>query len=578
MYRMSPDQPLDAPLRRRALRAFQEARRFVIRLWLYIGISLASFIAIVIMWSSSLRALIFRASTWWANHIPTKWAATAALVAILLCGATLALRIVLRRAKRRSLNAEVSRLQRTENDRRSIGPLEQELEKRVAEDKRKRIESRGVTLSIIVVLMAGACAGAFVYATTPEISDRPPSRSAQSIQSAALVSALSGGAVTIWLSNRRRRHDEATLEQGREELGLNRQRAEEERFTAAIELLGHEDSSVRVGALHVLHGLATTAPPRRQTVVDVMSAYLRLPFSHYSWDPTRGTPYPIEASADDREREVRRTALRLIVELVSRRHARSTTILLVDLTGANLDELDLQQAVLKLQAPGARFHGEVNLRDAFIHAANLRESTFFGSVDASDAVFIGPADFTECHFHKRGTFNSSRFVQPVLLARAVFIDRAFFQDAVFSSTLDASRAVFEQYASFGDSTFGGHADFEKSEFRSKVRFAGVTFEHTPNFTESTFSDDASFAGSTFESGARFTSSSFSAIANFRGITILPNRRQSGVSFYRSSFVRGIRLDDDNRPLVYLDDATFDDESHRPKGADRRRGEGDIHFL
>jgi len=79
-------------------------------------------------------------------------------------------------------------------------------------------------------------------------------------QSGALVAGLAGGAITLWLNDHRRRHNQ-------QELAQERDRIEEERFARAVELLGHDRAAVRVGAMHALAGLATAAPPRTQTVV-----------------------------------------------------------------------------------------------------------------------------------------------------------------------------------------------------------------------------------------------------------------------------------------------------------------------
>ncbi|MGV9348426.1 hypothetical protein ACWDSD_27150 [Streptomyces spiralis] len=52
-----------------------------------------------------------------------------------------------------------------------------------------------------------------------------------------------------------------------------------ERFTTAVGQLGNESAAVRLGGVHALAGLADDAPTRdlRQTCIDVLCAYLRLP-------------------------------------------------------------------------------------------------------------------------------------------------------------------------------------------------------------------------------------------------------------------------------------------------------------
>lgn len=51
----------------------------------------------------------------------------------------------------------------------------------------------------------------------------------------------------------------------------------------SVELLGNEADQVRGGALHALVWLADSTPRYKQTVLDVLCAYLRRPFTHPSY-------------------------------------------------------------------------------------------------------------------------------------------------------------------------------------------------------------------------------------------------------------------------------------------------------
>ncbi|WP_329167424.1 hypothetical protein OHB49_45090 (plasmid) [Streptomyces sp. NBC_01717] len=77
-----------------------------------------------------------------------------------------------------------------------------------------------------------------------------------------------------------------------------------ERFTAAVSQLGDDSAAIRLGGVHTLAGLADDAPTRdiRQTCIDVVCAYLRLPYTAETG-----------LSASDADlREVRHTVIRLI--------------------------------------------------------------------------------------------------------------------------------------------------------------------------------------------------------------------------------------------------------------------------
>ncbi|MFF0206229.1 pentapeptide repeat-containing protein [Streptomyces sp. NPDC005017] len=114
------------------------------------------------------------------------------------------------------------------------------------------------------------------------------------------VVAGAGALVALVVAYRRQRVDEA---------GAHRDatRLHTERFTTAVSQLGDDSPAVRLGGVHALASLADDAPDTslRQTCIDVLCAYLRLPH----------TPDPAHLEEHHRYlalREVRHTILRLI--------------------------------------------------------------------------------------------------------------------------------------------------------------------------------------------------------------------------------------------------------------------------
>jgi hypothetical protein len=205
---------------------------------------------------------------------------------------------------------------------------------------------------------------------------------------AVRTGAVSGGAVValyaLWLNDRRRRIEEARHE-------LEGDKVADERFARSVELLGDEADQVRVGALHSLAHLATSTPRYKQTVLDVLCAYLRRPFDH---PELRDTPAPPDAPGDpaaDREREVRSTAQRLITDLLPWGQDPDTHAYHLDLSGARLDHLRLEgRRVGRLTARRARFHGVTRLR--LMQAAKpvlFTDTVFHGRLDVREARFVG---------------------------------------------------------------------------------------------------------------------------------------------------------------------------------------------
>ncbi len=115
------------------------------------------------------------------------------------------------------------------------------------------------------------------------------------------VVAGAGGLVALVVAYRKQRVDEEGSQR-------DTTRLHTERFIAAVGQLGADNAAVRLGGVHALAGLADDAPTRalRQTVIDVLCAYLRLP---YAPDPGDDQPGRAEYLAN---REVRHTIIRLI--------------------------------------------------------------------------------------------------------------------------------------------------------------------------------------------------------------------------------------------------------------------------
>ncbi|NUT93405.1 MAG: pentapeptide repeat-containing protein [Saccharothrix sp.] len=226
---------------------------------------------------------------------------------------------------------------------------------------------------------------------------------------------LAGGAVValyaLWLNDRRRRTEEARHE-------LESDKVADERFARSVEMLGNDADQVRVGAMHALAGLAWSTPRYKQTVLDVLCAYLRQPFTHpalaglpedpdqaYHRKPDTDQPTPEE----DRERTVRLTAQRLISDLLPWGQDTDPTLYHLDLTGANVEYLRLEgRRVGRLTARRTRFHGITKAEGA--------------------------------HFGKPALFSGGEFLGRTEFAGAQFTKGISLQDVRFSGELDVTGA------------------------------------------------------------------------------------------------------------------------------------------
>ena len=340
------------------------------------------------------------------------------------------------------------------------------------------------------------------------------------VRTGLAAGAGAGAAVGLMLAFRRQHHQEIATD-------LSDRDATERRitelYTKAVEQLGNDKAPVRLGGLYALERLAQDNPDHRQTIVNVVCAYLRMPFSPTA--PTR-KPEP-EAIKEDlgepaaetetrtvalsdtwqQERQVRLTAQRILAEHLRDNRdkdqrstdppsARFWPGIRLDLAGATLIDFNLEDGVMaRVNFEGATFTGR-----AWFFGA-----TFAGGADFTGATFAGSAWFTGATF-TGATFNGATFTGDADFHGATF-GGAWFDGATFGGA-----------AAFLGATFGG-AWFNAATFTDAAAFNGATFNGAAEFTVATFT------------GAWFNGATFTAAAGFLGATFTGGA--DGVSFERS---------------------------------------------
>ncbi|MFC8230674.1 pentapeptide repeat-containing protein [Streptomyces sp. NPDC057287] len=366
---------------------------------------------------------------------------------------------------------------------------------------------RALTLSFFVaVLVAGCVFMGLVYLLDFQEIDNTKKLDAKTLFDLVKLSfgvvAGAGALVALVVAYRRQRVDEA---------GAHRDatRLHTERFSQAVDKLGSDSPAVRLGGVHALAGLADDAPDDdlRQTCIDVLCAYLHLPFSPDPGDEPAwpdGSPLPEEHRDAHQEkrnryralREVRHTILRLIGDhyrIPTGTH-RSWQGCNLDLTGVTIDG--------RMRFKGASFSsGTVNFDGAEFCG---------GSVDFAGAAFsAGTVSFVGAVFSGGGVyFGGARFSDgAVSFDHAEFSGGAvFFVGAEFSGgAVNFDSAQFSGGdVNFDDAEFsGGDVNFDDAEFSGgDVRFTRTAFSGgTVDFAGAAFSggdvsfDSAEFHGS-----------------------------------------------------------------------------------
>jgi uncharacterized protein YjbI with pentapeptide repeats len=331
-----------------------------------------------------------------------------------------------------------------------------------------------------------------------------------------------------------------TSEATEQQLNLAEQSQVTDRYTKAVEQLGHEKAPVRLGALYSLEHLAQDNPQYRQTVVDVVCAYLRMPYTH----PARSDPDATHAEqattpAEDgippahpvpgqdpaqEELQVRQTAQRLLGNHLRRPPQASGQDaqflppspqqafwpgISLDLTGATLVDFNF----MRVSVIEARFVGTT-----FRDNATFFEATFQGGARFGQATFQSGARFTKARFQGGAWFSQATFQGDTGFAQARFQGGAWFPNATFKNV-----------AGFDLATFHGNAWFGEAIFRGKALFTEVTFQGDAGFQKATFQGDVGFHKATLQGDAGFDRAHVLHLDNFDrrrmwpdGWTVLPD--------------------------------------------------------
>ncbi|MET9311007.1 pentapeptide repeat-containing protein [Kribbella sp. NPDC003505] len=338
----------------------------------------------------------------------------------------------------------------------------------------------------VVLAAAGAVGLYFVLAWLVRIDARPETATpeqqkllADLVKIALGLAAGIGAAVALIVGYRRARVDESASFRDDRRLFSSR-------YQDAADLIGHEQAAVRLAGIYAMARLADDWEEQRQQCIDVLCAYLRLPY-----EPDTSEPRP-QASVKRRraqvvaagkgarhgEREVRHTVIRLINQHLQperdtppkpppgwHRHY-------FDFTGSVFDGGDFGGAEFSgssVSFRGARFSGgTVNFGDAAFIGGNIDfggAEFFDGTVNFSGAWFAGAkVDFGGAGF-SGGTVNfAARFADGTV----DFVGARF-----AGGTVDFGYAEFSGgTVNFGYAEFaGGTVDLGEAKFSGSLATA-----------------------------------------------------------------------------------------------------------
>ncbi|MEV6875415.1 pentapeptide repeat-containing protein [Amycolatopsis sp. NPDC051128] len=259
------------------------------------------------------------------------------------------------------------------------------------------------------------------------------------VKTAFGVGAGAGGVFALWLATRRQRTLELQLAEATRVAGITERDLEERRvtelYTKAVEQLGSDKAPVRLGGLYALERLGQDNPKQRQTIVNVLCAYLRMPFEGPKEGIRGADAVRREQKAPDYD--AAELQVRLAAQELLRTHLRRD-----DPAFWPGMSIDLQRAALV----------DFRLSGCHVQAA-----------DFSHAWFVGAVHMQQTTFDQRVGFYGTEFAALANFDRSAFDGGAFFSWARFRGAARFARTSSIGGLRLHHTRFEAEAVFERSK-------------------------------------------------------------------------------------------------------------------
>ena len=297
-----------------------------------------------------------------------------------------------------------------------------------------------------------------------------------------------------------RTHQENMLIQQKEQFEANafkeRKAERRERYTKAIEQLGDEKSSVRMGGVYTLVGLVDEWLEEEsirkyedrlkegQVIINNLCAYIRSPFTLATrYDELEDKDSPTSDGVyKDNQQEFYKDKAEFKTE--------------ADVRLGIIKEIHDRLQGLEENTPGKWSDFEYNFSGSiFFYPIDFTRSYYTKPVNFSDSTYKGQADFSGSTYESEADFNSSIYEK----------------DVNFSS-VDFRCSTHKDTANFSSSTYRGKANFENCNYEGSALFKGSIYCDTTTFIGSTYGTKEKIIDSTKE--VDFTNSIYKYYVDF----------------------------------------------------------------
>ncbi|WP_410814709.1 pentapeptide repeat-containing protein [Micromonospora sp. 067-2] len=446
-----------------------------------------------------------------------------------------------------------------------------------------------VVTAVVMVVLLGGFAAMWLLGVwspiTPTVKD-PERLRLDRIKTALTVAAGLAAGITLLLTLRRQALSERAQR-------FTEHDAIEQRITglyiAAAGQLGSDKAAVRLAGLYALERLGQDTPKLRQTVADVLCAYLRMPYTPPQEVLNRSpqsSPHfvspeeefdPEEQSMRREELQVRLTAQRLLGNHLRADNAEDpeppsfwrgtegermsldlvdAVLVDFDLWKCHVDGLDLRGAQLYGSARfrKAQFHGDILLIGAQFHAkVDFGEARFMGSLLGTHVTFWGALGLSAVHCFKKVDLERAHFHEGIYMGHAKLEGVLNLRSAIFWAQANLSNAEFRD-VSMRQTHFRGDLELRGSRFRGDMSARDAEIQGTARL------NDVRFEGTSLLVGARFrdrvemrdvtfhSDSKWDAVWLLQGIDLRGARFEQGASlrtivFHGPIHLEGCRLAD-----------------------------------
>ena len=358
-----------------------------------------------------------------------------------------------------------------------------------------------------------------------------------------------------------REHQENMLIQQKEQFEANafkdRKAERRERYTKAIEQLGDEKSSVRIGGVYTLVGLVDEWLEEEsirkyedrlkegQVIINNLCAYIRSPFTLATRYNELSKDSPISDGVyKDNQQEFYTDKAEFKAEadvrlgIIKEIHNR--------LQGTE-EILWGTWSSFEYNFSGSTFFYPVDLSDSYyLKSVNFSGSTYQNTADFSGSTYQNTASFGGSTYQRWANFSDSIYQGWIsfggsiyqgstYFVGSVYQGLTYFVGSVYQGQADFSDSTYSRKADFSDSTYQDWADFSDSTYHDRANFHGSTYHDRANFHGSTYSRKADFSDSTYQDWAVFGDSTYKGEADFSGSTY-EKAVTFSTSLFRSTYV------------------------------------------